>query len=154
MEISRRTMLAGATAAAATTLTGPAVAAWEESTRYPDPRVQILDPSFARYRVVQASVERLYTGARWSEGPVWFGDVRCLLWSDIPNNRILRWDEATGRTSVYRQPSNNSNGLTRDRQGRLITCEHRHTAPDANRIRRQHYGAGRQVRWQAAQLTQ
>src|SRR5258705_11120575 len=124
MEISRRTMLAGATAAAATTLTRPAVAAWEESTRYHDPRVQILAPSFARYRVVQASVERLYTGARWSEGPVWFGDVRCLLWSDIPNNRILRWDEVTGRTSVYRQPSNNSNGLTRDRQGRLVTCEH------------------------------
>ena len=59
MEISRRTMLAGATAAAATTLTGPVFAAWEESARYPDPRVQILDPSFARYRVVQASVERL-----------------------------------------------------------------------------------------------
>src|SRR3954462_4947469 len=92
MEISRRTMLVGATAAAATTLMGPAFAAWEEGTRYPDPRVQILDPSFARYRVVQASVERLYTGARWSEGPVWFGDVRCLLWSDIPNNGILCWE--------------------------------------------------------------
>jgi gluconolactonase len=104
MEFSRRTMLAGASAAAATTLSRPTLAAWEESTRYPDPRVQILDPSFARYRVVQASVERLYSGARWSEGPVWFGDVRCLLWSDIPNNRILRWDEASGRTSVFRQP--------------------------------------------------
>ena len=124
MNISRRTMLAGAGAAAATTLAGDAFAAWEESSRYPDPRVQNLDPSFARYRVVQASVERLYTGARWSEGPAWFGDARCLLWSDIPNNRILRWDEATGRTSVFRQPSNNSNGLARDRQGRLITCEH------------------------------
>src|SRR5258705_2425707 len=134
MEISRRTMLAGVTAAAAATLTRPTFAAWEESTRYHDPRVQILAPSFARYRVVQASVERLYTGARWSEGPVWFGDVRCLLWSDIPNNRILRWDEVTGRTSVYRQPSNNSNGLTRDRQGRLITCEH-----DTRRLTRTEY---------------
>src|SRR5215468_427988 len=124
MEISRRTMLAGVSAAAATTLSRPTLAAWEESTRYPDPRVQILDPSFARYRVVQASVERLYTGARWSAGPVWMGDWRALLWSDFPNNRILRWDEATGRVSVYRQPSNNSNGLARDRQGRLITCEH------------------------------
>src|SRR5262250_3557875 len=124
MDISRRTMLAGLGAAAAAPFTAPAFAAWEENPRYPDPRVQILDPSFARYRVVQASVERLYTGARWSEGPVWFGDVRCLLWSDIPNNRILRWDEITRRTSVYRQPSNNSNGLARDRQGRLITCEH------------------------------
>src|SRR6266705_3573658 len=125
MDITKRNLIAGlgATAVAAT-FTRAALGAWEESTRYPDPRVQILDPSFARYRVVQASVERLYTGARWSEGPVWFGDVRCLLWSDIPNNRILRWDEVTGRTSVYRQPSNNSNGLTRDRQGRLVTCEH------------------------------
>src|SRR5712671_6220132 len=124
MDIDRRTMLAAVGAAAATTLTGPAFAAWEESTRYPDPRVQTLDPSFARYRIAQASVERLYTGARWSEGPAWFGDARCLLWSDIPNNRILRWDEASGNVSVYRQPSNNSNGLARDRQGRLVACEH------------------------------
>src|SRR6266705_2597503 len=125
MDITKRNLIAGlgATAAAAT-FTRTALGAWEESTRYPDPRVQILDPSFARYRVVQASVERLYTGARWSEGPVWMGDARCVLWSDIPNNRILRWDETTGRTSVFRSPSNNSNGLTRDRQGRLVSCEH------------------------------
>ena len=73
MNNSRRTVLAGAVAAAAATLTRDAVAAWEESSRYPDPRVQNLDPSFARYRVGNASVERLYTGARWSEGPgvVW-----------------------------------------------------------------------------------
>src|SRR5262249_31716420 len=121
MPITRRSMLA---AAGALTIMPPAFAAWEENARYPDPRVQVLDPSFNRYRVNNASVERLYTGARWSEGPVWMGDWRCLLWSDIPNNRILRWDEASGRTSVYRQPSNNSNGLTRDRQGRLVACEH------------------------------
>jgi gluconolactonase len=84
----------------------------------------VLDPSFNRYRLVLAGVERLYTGARWSEGPVWFGDQRCLVWSDIPNNRMLRWHETTGRTDVLRGPSNNSNGNTRDRQGRLITCEH------------------------------
>ena len=125
MELTKRNLLAGAgAAAAAMTLTRTALGGWEPSLRYPDPAVQILDPSFARYRVVQASVERLYTGARWSEGPVWVGDARCVLWSDIPNNRILRWDEVTGRTSVYRQPSNNSNGLARDRQGRLVTCEH------------------------------
>src|SRR5215831_14348295 len=125
MEMTKRDLIVGAgTAAAAAAFTRTAFAAWEESTRYPDPRVQILDPSFVRYRVVQASVERLYTGARWSEGPVWMGDWRCVLWSDIPNNRILRWDEATGRTSVFRQPSNNSNGLARDRQGRLVACEH------------------------------
>src|SRR6266705_768128 len=125
MDITKRNLIAGlgATAVAAT-FTRAALGAWEESSRYPEPRVQILDPSFARYRVVQASVERLFTGARWNEGPVWMGDWREVLWSDIPNNRILRWHEASGRVSVYRQPSNNSNGLARDRQGRLVTCEH------------------------------
>src|SRR5947209_1587578 len=123
--ISRRDVLdAGATVAAAAMMPAVAFGGWEPSARYPDPAVKILDPSFAKYRAFNASVERLYTGARWSEGPVWFGDARYVLWSDIPNNRILRWDEVTGRTSVYRQPSNNSNGLTRDRQGRLVTCEH------------------------------
>ncbi len=61
---------------------------------------------------------------RWAEGPVWFGDGRYLLWSDIPNNRIMRWDEETGQTSVFRKPSNFANGHTRDRHGRLVTCEH------------------------------
>jgi gluconolactonase len=92
--------------------------------RYPDPAIEVLDPRFAKYKLGNAAVERLWTGARWAEGPVWFGDARCLLFSDIPNNRILRWDEETGQVSVYRQPSNNSNGHTRDRQGRLISCEH------------------------------
>jgi gluconolactonase len=107
---------------------------WEPSLRYPDPAVQVLDPSFAKYRVMLASVERLATGMRWSEGPVWFGDGRCVLWSDIPNNRIMRWDEATGATSVFRQPSNNANGNTRDRVGRLVTCEH-----DSRRVTRTEY---------------
>src|SRR5258705_10917883 len=124
MEITRRNLFVAAGASALSgVISSPAFSAWEESTRYPEPRRQILDPSFARYRIAQASVERLYAGARWSEGPVWMGDWRCVLWSDIPNNRILRWDEATGRTSTYRRPSNNSNGLTRDRQGRLVTRE-------------------------------
>src|SRR6185369_17620497 len=63
-------------------------------------------------------------GLRWAEGPVWFGDARCLLLSDIPNDRIVRWDETSGVASVYRQPAQHSNGLTRDRQGRLVACEH------------------------------
>lgn len=71
-----------------------------------------------------ARVERLWSGARWSEGPVWFAAGRYLLWSDIPNNRILRWDETDGTVSTFRQPSNNSNGHTVDRQGRLVSCEH------------------------------
>jgi gluconolactonase len=92
--------------------------------RLPDPAVKILDKSFEKYRVLLASVERLSQGYSWAEGPVWFGDARCLLWSDIPNNRIMRWDAETGATSVYRQPSNYANGNTRDRQGRLVTAEH------------------------------
>ena len=89
--------------------------------RYPDPAVRVLDPRFNKLRIVAASVECLYQGARWSEGPVWFGDSRQLLWSDIPNNRILRWDEATGQVSDFRRPSNNANGNTRDREGRLVS---------------------------------
>jgi gluconolactonase len=97
---------------------------WEESQRYPDPRVRALDPRFAKHRLPLASVERLFTGLRWAEGPVWFGDLRCLLVSDIPNNRVLRWEEETGAVSVFRKPSNNANGHTRDFRGRLISCEH------------------------------
>lgn len=92
--------------------------------RYPDPAIEVIDPRFAKYKIPNAVVERLWTGARWAEGPVWFGDSRHLLWSDIPNNRIMRWTEETGAVSVFRCPSNNSNGNTRDKQGRLITCEH------------------------------
>jgi len=98
--------------------------AWEAASFYPDPAVQVLHPSFAPYRLALAAVERLATGLRWAEGPVWFGDARHLLVSDIPNNRILKWDEATGQVSDFRRPSNYANGNTRDRQGRLVTCEH------------------------------
>ena len=107
---------------------------WEPSERYPDPNVVTMDPSFGKYRIALASVERLATGCRWSEGPVWFGDGRFVLWSDIPNNRILRWDEETNAVSVFRKPSNNANGNTRDRQGRLVTCEH-----DTRRVTRTEY---------------
>jgi gluconolactonase len=92
--------------------------------RYPDPAVRVLDPRFNALRLGMASVECLYQGARWSEGPVWFGDSRTLVWSDIPNNRMLRWDEETGEVRTFRKPSNNANGNTRDREGRLVTCEH------------------------------
>ena len=95
------------------------------SPTYPDPRVEILDDAFLKYRIFSATVEQLATGLRWGEGPVWFGDGRYLLFSDIPNNRILRWDETSGMTSVFRHPSNNANGHVRDRQGRLLSCEHR-----------------------------
>jgi gluconolactonase len=93
-----------------------------------------MDPSFAKYRIFQASVERLASGCRWSEGPVWFGDGRYVLWRDIPNNRILKWEEETSAVSVFRRPTNNANGNTRDRQGRLVTCEH-----DSRRVTRTEY---------------
>jgi gluconolactonase len=97
---------------------------WQPAQAYPDPAIITLDPRFEPLRPpMNAAVERLYTGCRWSEGPVWIGDQRCLLWSDIPNNRILKWEEETGAISVYRRPSNHANGNTRDRQGRLLTCE-------------------------------
>ena len=125
MQQTRRTFMTTAGAALATAAAAPqAFAQWRPSERYPDPAVEILDPSFARYRLGLASVERLATGMRWCEGPAWFGAGRYLVWSDIPNNRIMRWQEETGRVSAFRQPSNNANGNTRDRQGRLITCEH------------------------------
>lgn len=97
---------------------------WQAAPSYPDLAVTSLDPSFNKYRLTLAAVERLATGLRWAEGPVWFGDGRYLLVSDIPNNRIVRWDEETGLLSNYRAPSNYANGHTRDRQGRLVTCEH------------------------------
>ncbi len=131
MGSTRRGFLAAGASVAAAALASPALADWEPSPRYPDPRVRILDPSFARYRLALAKVERLGTGFRWCEGPVWFGDGRFLLWSDLPNNRIMKWEEETGAISVFRRPSNNANGNTRDRQGRLVTCEH-----DARRVTR------------------
>jgi len=97
---------------------------WQPSQRYPDPAIVALDPSFKRYHVALSAVERLYSGTRWGEGPVWFGDGRFLLWSDIPNNRVLKWEEETGAVSIFRKPSNYANGHTRDREGRLIACEH------------------------------
>jgi gluconolactonase len=85
---------------------------------------EVLDPSFKACLIGHARVERLWTGARWSEGPAWFPAGRYLIWSDIPNNRMLRWDETDGSVSTFRQPSMNSNGNTVDGQGRLISCEH------------------------------
>ncbi|MFP6676037.1 MAG: SMP-30/gluconolactonase/LRE family protein [Pirellulaceae bacterium] len=124
MTINRRLFLA-ASAVSSIPLAASSAAEWEASQRYPDPRIKIIDPSFAKYRLALTKVERIATGMRWSEGPVWIGDGRYLLWSDIPNNRLMKWEEETGAVTVFRKPSNNSNGNTRDRNGRLLTCEHR-----------------------------
>ena len=107
---------------------------WDEPIGYPDPAVELVEDAFRTYVLGSAAIERIWTGARWAEGPVWFGDQGALIWSDIPNNRMLRWSEATGHTDVFRAPSNYANGNTRDRQGRLVTCEH-----DSRRITRTEY---------------
>ncbi|TKB11999.1 MAG: SMP-30/gluconolactonase/LRE family protein [Mesorhizobium sp.] len=85
---------------------------------------EVLDPRFSRLVNANERVEKLFTGCRWAEGPAWFAAGRYLVWSDIPNNRMLRYDETDGSVSVFRQPSGNSNGNTVDREGRLLTCEH------------------------------
>ena len=99
--------------------------------RYPDPAIKILDPRFALRVLGNAAIETIATGCRFTEGPVWFGDLRCLVWSDIPNDRMMKWEEETGAVSVFRKPSHYANGNTRDRQGRLVTCE-----MDAQRLTR------------------
>ena len=85
---------------------------------------ETLDPRFSACLVHCERVERLWTGGRWCEGPAWFAAHRTLVWSDIPNNRMLRYDETNGTVGIFRQPANNANGNTVDREGRLITCEH------------------------------
>lgn len=95
---------------------------WGSAAHYPDPDIQILDKRFTA-GLGNAAIERVASGFRWCEGPVYFADLRCLLWSDIPNNRLMRWNEDNGGVSVFREPSNYANGNTRDREGRLISCE-------------------------------
>src|SRR6266851_8595439 len=133
--MERRDFLKSAAVAAAALTAGPAIA--DElplgdlpNTRYPDPRIEAIDKRF-KYKVGNAAIERIATGFRWAEGPVYIRDGGYLLWSDIPNNRIMRWLEEDGHVSVFRANSNYSNGNTRDREGRLITCEH-----DARRVTR------------------
>jgi gluconolactonase len=103
------------------------------SQTLPDPRIEVLDERFLALRLMSGTVELLASGFYWAEGPVWFGDGRYLLFSDIPNNRMLRWDDAAGapgaegagpRVREFRSPSNHSNGLARDSTGRLLACEH------------------------------
>jgi gluconolactonase len=92
---------------------------------YPDPDIITIDPAFAQLRVNNTAIHRLFTGGMWDEGPAWCAQGRYLVWSDIPNDRQLRYIEDDGRVTVFRQPSNNSNGNTFDHQGRQLSCEHR-----------------------------
>jgi gluconolactonase len=122
----RRAFLAAATAIAA----GSAAAfardygKHAQPTRYPDSDIVVLDKRFAKYKIGNAAIERLYTGMRWAEGPAWDGVGRYLLWSDIPNNVQKRWLNEDGHVSTFRNPSHNSNGNTFDFQGRQIAFEH------------------------------
>jgi gluconolactonase len=126
--MQRRMFLATAAAATATAI-APAAADPPlplgnlPDTRYPDPRVEAIDKRF-KYKVGGTAIERIASGHRFTEGPVYFRDGHYLVWSDIPNNRLMRWLEEDGHVSVFRTPANNANGNTRDREGRLITCEH------------------------------
>ena len=92
--------------------------------RYPDHDIVVLDPRFAKYKIGNTPIQRLWTGALWAEGCAWNGASRYLVWSDIPNNRQLRWLEEDGHVSVFRNPSGNSNGNTFDFDGRQLSCEH------------------------------
>jgi len=153
---TRRSFLKKSLAVSATLATGSALlpslseAAEPLSQRYPDPLIHILDDSFLDLRIFNASVEKLATGMRWAEGPVWVGDGRYLLVSDIPNNRIMRWDEITETFTVYREHSNFSNG---DVPGsprasyRLRRLYHHKRRPPrhTHRIQRHDHRAGRQL---------
>jgi gluconolactonase len=128
MSMARRSFIVGSGVASV-------AAHWDpEIVRYPDPNIKTLDPRFTPLVLGNAAVEMIATGCRFTEGPVWFGDLRCLLWSDIPNDRMMKWEEETGTVSLFRKPSHYANGNTRDRQGRLITCE-----MDTQRLTRTEY---------------
>jgi len=93
-------------------------------SRYPDPQIISVDKRFNKYRDNNAAIERIATGMRWAEGPAWNGVGQYLIWSDIPNNRQMRWLEEDGHVSEFRKPSNFSNGNTFDADGRQLSCEH------------------------------
>ncbi|MBU6453336.1 MAG: SMP-30/gluconolactonase/LRE family protein [Cyanobacteria bacterium REEB67] len=91
---------------------------------YPDPRIEVIDSKRFKYKIGNSAVERIAGGSRWAEGPVYIPAMKCLLWSDAPNNRIMRWLEEDGHVGVFRSQANYANGNTTDKKGRLISCEH------------------------------
>lgn len=122
----RRSFLATAAAALAPAALGQTQRDWtgQQPIRYTDPDLIVLDKRFEKYALTNTVIQRLWTGALWAEGPAWNGVGRYLLWSDIPNNRQWRWLEEDGHTSVFRSPSEYSNGNTFDFEGRQIACQH------------------------------
>jgi gluconolactonase len=135
--VDRRTFLTGAAASVAAAASAQMASAqtasapiqqrdWSgrEPIRYTDPDFIALDKRFQKYIITNTPIQRLWTGALWAEGPAWCGAGRFLLWSDIPNNRQMRWLEEDGHTSVFRSPSEYSNGNTFDFEGREVSCQH------------------------------
>jgi gluconolactonase len=114
----------GVVAASASSLLAQRDWSGQRPVRYPDPDIVVLDPRFAKYKLGNTPIQRLHTGTLWAEGPAWNGVGRYLLWSDIPNDRQMRWLEEDGHVSVFRKPAGYSNGNTFDYQGRQIACEH------------------------------
>ena len=124
MNTNRRTFLSTLTTLAATPLLARDFEHGAAPVRYPEPDVVVLDPSFKKYKLASAPIERLHTGMYWTEGPAWSGWGQYLVWSDIPNDRQHRWLQDDGRVSILRQPASFSNGNTFDHEGRQISMEH------------------------------
>ncbi|MBI4663673.1 MAG: SMP-30/gluconolactonase/LRE family protein [Verrucomicrobia bacterium] len=130
LRLNRRSFFAAsATATAGAALSSVSHAASRDWTgvnpvRYPDADIVVLDPRFGKYKVGNTPILRLHTGTLWAEGPAWCAVGRFLLWSDIPNDRQMRWLDDDGHVSVFRQPAGNSNGNTFDWEGRQLACEH------------------------------
>jgi gluconolactonase len=125
--VSRRSFLATAAAVTVTAATQAQIRDYGKNAppvRYPDPDIVVLDKRFAKYKIGNTPIQRLYKGTLWAEGPAWSGAGRYLVWSDIPNDRQLRWLEEDGHVSVFRKPSGYSNGNTFDYEGRELSCEH------------------------------
>jgi gluconolactonase len=131
--LGRRSLLKSVAAVAGAAALAPAAALAQADrdygpdappVHYPDPDIVSVTPAFDAYRQGNSAIQRLWTGGLWVEGPAWNAVGRFFLWSDIPNNRQLRWLEDDGHVSVFRSPSGNSNGNTFDWQGRQISCEH------------------------------
>ena len=118
MSIDRRSFLAAVALAPAALAQTPRDWSGQQPVRYADPDVIALDKRFEKYRINNTTIQRLWTGALWAEGPAWNGAGRYLVWSDLPNNRQMRWLEEDGHVSVFRSPSEYSNGNTFDFEGR------------------------------------
>jgi gluconolactonase len=124
VSIDRRSFLTAAALAPAALAQTQRDWSGQQPIRYADPDVIALDKRFEKYRITNTTIQRLWTGALWAEGPAWNGAGRYLVWSDLPNNRQMRWLEEDGHISVFRSPSEYSNGNTFDFEGRQVSCQH------------------------------